>query len=359
MTACDPRAAESYWMPAEWHRHAATWLSFPTNRETWPAGLEEVEEAYFRILDALLPVERVELLVDDEETAGRVRTQVERRGAPAANLRTLIIPTADVWMRDYGPTFVLAKESGLPPLAMIHWRFNAWGDKYADLKEDARVPALLEPLLDVPRFEPGLVLEGGSIEVNGAGICMTTEQCLLHPNRNPGCSRAELESALRRHLGVSSILWLGEGIEGDDTDGHIDDIARFTGPDTVVCVVEDDPSSANYAPLRDNLARLGGARTPAGASLRVVELPMPQPVTIDGSPLPASYANFYIANRVVLVPTFADPADQTALSVLGDLFPDRRIVGIDCRRLVEGLGALHCITQQQPLGNRQSVVSSQ
>jgi agmatine deiminase len=233
-------------------------------------------------------------------------------------------------------------------LAYNAWGFNAWGDKYETLKRDAGIPRALAPILRVPVFEPGLVLEGGSIDVNGEGVVMTTDQCLLHPNRNPGTSRADLERALRDHLGVSEVLWLGEGVAGDDTDGHIDDIARFVSPRTIVCAVEDDPADANYAPLQDNLRRLELARDPAGRRYQVIKLPMPGRVLAEGEPLPASYANFYIANDVVLLPVYDHVNDAAAIDTLQQLFPDRRVVPIMCEPLVWGMGAIHCVTQQQP-----------
>jgi agmatine deiminase len=341
-------AALGFRMPAEWEPQEAAWLAWPHNEETWPGGaLDEVRVCYGEILGALAPDQRVCLLVGDGETEEAVRRFLAGRGVDAGPITFVPVPTRDTWIRDYGPTF-LVRTAPEPRLAMISWRFNAWGGKYADLEADDAVPDALRAHLDAPLFEAGLVLEGGSIEVNGQGLLLTTEQCLLHPNRNPGLDRDALGEKLRAFLGVGDVVWLGEGILGDDTDGHVDDIARFVDPDTVVCALEDDPADENYHALRDNLERLGGVRLRGGRRLRVIPLPMPRPVVDGGARLPASYANFYIGNRVVLVPTFADPADETALARLGNLFPGREVRGIDCRALVAGLGAIHCCTQQQP-----------
>ena len=347
-------AALGYAMPAEWHPHAATWLSWPKDPLTWPDRVPMAEAAFLRMIEVLAEQETVNVLVNDEATREQVRARMS--WPQARSVQFHVIPTVDSWIRDYGPNFLLARpERREPggalahsPLAYNAWDFNAWGDKYEALKQDARIPRALAPLLRVPVFEPGMVLEGGSIDVNGEGVVMTTEQCLLNPNRNPGRSRAEIERALRDYLGVSEVLWLGEGVAGDDTDGHIDDIARFVSPRTIVCAAEDDPASPNFAPLQDNLRRLELARDPAGRPYQVIKLPMPPAVLADGEPLPASYANFYIANGVVLLPVFGHARDQVAAETLSRLFPERRIVPIDCLDLVWGMGAIHCVTQQQP-----------
>jgi len=340
-------------MPAEWHPHDATWLTWPKNEITWPGVLlDGAEEAYLQAIAALVPGERVNLLVDDETAQSRVEQLMKDRHIPLSRVSFYLIPTVDSWIRDYGPNFLLRETGDSLELAFNHWGFNAWGNKYEDLKEDSRIPALLEYLLGVRRFTPPMVLEGGSIDVNGEGLCLTTEQCLLHPNRNPDLSRSEIESALHAYLGTPEIVWLGDGIAGDDTDGHIDDIARFVGPRTVVCAVEKDPDSINFRPLQDNLRRLELYRTKDGQPLRVVQLVMPEPAFADGEQLPASYANFYIANKVVLVPTFGQERDREAIETLQPFFPSRRVIGIDCRALVHGMGTLHCLTQQQPSVNK-------
>lgn len=338
-------AALGYRMPAEWHPHAATWLTWPKDPVTWPDRVPEVQEIFLQFIEALTPHERVRLLVDTPEVADDVRSRCRGRRVEPANLDLIVLETVDSWIRDYGPNFLLGPGHDL---AFNHWGFNAWGGKYESLMRDASVPARLDALRDVPRFEPGIVLEGGSIDVNGAGTVLTTEQCLLHPNRNPGVSRESLEMYLRLYLGVHQVVWLGDGIEGDDTDGHVDDITRFVAPDTIVTVVEPDPADPNHAPLLDNLARLRASRQPDGTPWRIVELPMPGHVMADQDRLPASYANFYIANRVVLLPVYRHANDAVATATLQEIFPAHRIVPIDCEALVWGMGSIHCVTQQQP-----------
>jgi agmatine deiminase len=334
-------------MPAEWMPHRATWLAWPHNRETWPTQLETVREVWVRIIQALALNEQVVLLVNDEQTRQDVILRLKTVRAVMKNISILKIPTVDVWMRDYGPTF-LTRGGGENPLALNDWIFNGWGRKYRAYEDDDRVARDMATLLQVPVFNHSVVLEGGSIEVNGAGTCLTTEQCLLNRNRNPDMSRGEIEQFLKDALGVSHLIWLGEGIIGDDTDGHIDDIARFINPTTVVCVLETNSNDENYAPLRENYERLQGARDQNGHRLSVVTLPCPGPVDYDGLRLPASYANFYIANEGILAPVFDDPNDYKALGILQELFPERRVVGLPCKALVAGLGAIHCVTQQEP-----------
>jgi agmatine deiminase len=303
----------------------------------------QVEEIYLEIMAALAPHETVNLLVDDEATEASVRARCKFEARE--NVRFHRIPTVDSWIRDYGPNFLL---NGRGELAYNDWVFNAWGDKYEALKEDDAIPRRLESVLGVPRFEPGIVMEGGSIEVNGAGVVMTTEQCLLNPNRNPHLDRDGVETHLRDYLGVEKVLWLGEGIVGDDTDGHIDDIARFVAPDTIVCAVEEDPADANYELLRDNHRRLLGETDARGAAYHVHTLPMPGTVGGREDRLPASYANFYIANNVVLLPVFGHPNDARAADILQRLSPTRRVVPVNAESLVWGMGTLHCLSQQQP-----------
>jgi agmatine deiminase len=270
----------------------------------------------------------------------------------AENIRFHRIQTVDSWIRDYGPNFLIDDRGGA---AFNDWIFNAWGNKYEELKKDDDIPRQLEKTLNLPRFSPKIVMEGGSIEVNGAGCVLTTEQCLLNPNRNPDLDRAQIEQYLKDYLGVTKVLWLGEGIVGDDTDGHIDDIARFIAPDVIVCALEDDPEDANYEILQDNLARLKSMTDAFGHTFEIVTLPMPGVVggtstgTRDLERLPASYANFYIANNVVLLPIFGHANDVRATETLQRHFPDRRVIPINCEPLVWGMGTIHCVTQQQPL----------
>jgi agmatine deiminase len=341
-----PRAL-GYAMPAEWVPHRATWLSWPHNRETWPTQLEAVRDVWIRMVQVLAPHEKVHLLVNDEITRQEVMGRLRNAGTAMENVSILKIPTVDVWLRDYGPTFV-TRAGAEHPLAFNDWVFNGWGGKYHAYEDDDRVADQLAALLNVPVFKHPVVLEGGSIEVNGAGACLTTEQCLLNKNRNPHMDRGAIERFLRETLGVDHVIWLGEGIVGDDTDGHIDDIARFVNPTTVACAVETDSSDENYVVLNENLERLQGARDQAGKKLSIVTLPCPAPLHYQGSRLPASYANFYIANASVLVPIFDDPNDQRAMDTLQELFPDRQVIGLPCRDVVAGLGAVHCVTQQEP-----------
>ena len=334
-------------MPAEWARHRATWLSWPHNRDTWPTQLARVQEIWLQMIVALARHERVCLLVNDRQTESAVATRLRIRDAVMSNISFLCIVTVDVWMRDYGPTFV-ARNAKEKPLALNDWLFNGWGGKYKDYERDDGIAKEIAALLGVPGFVHPVILEGGSIEVNGAGLCLTTSQCLLNKNRNPAMSQGEIEQFLKDTLGVRQVVWLGDGIAGDDTDGHIDDIARFVNPNTVVCARESDSRNENYAPLEENFERLKSARDASGGKLEVVSLPCPAPLGYEGTRLPASYANFYVANELVLAPVFGDPADASALGLLQELFPGRKIVGLYCADLVAGLGAIHCVTQQEP-----------
>jgi agmatine deiminase len=349
VTPKETPAALGFHMPAEWRAHAATWLTWPKDPETWPDRVSQVEEIYLQMIAALTPQETVNLLVDDLATEHAVRQRCAF--ASAGSLHFHHIPTVDSWIRDYGPNFLVDGRGGA---AFNDWIFNAWGNKYETLKQDNGVPLFLEPELKMRRFEPGIVLEGGAIDVNGEGCVLTTEQCLLNPNRNPHLNKNEIEEYLNNHLGVSKVLWLGEGIVGDDTDGHIDDIARFVGPNLIICAVEDDPQDPNYELLQDNLGRLKSMTDVNGRGFEIVTLPMPGVVggtstdTRNLDRLPASYANFYIANGVVLAPVFGHANDGRALETLQRVFPDRRVVPINCEPLVWGMGTIHCVTQQQP-----------
>jgi agmatine deiminase len=339
-----------YAMPAEWAPHRATWLSWPHNLETWPTHLDRVRDVWVEMICALSPRERVHLLVNDKATEEEVLARLKEAWARMDNVVLFQIPTVDVWIRDYGPTFV-SRDAADQPLAFNDWIFNGWGGKYEGYEKDDHVARAIAALLKVPVFEHPIVLEGGSIEVNGRGICLTTEQCLLNRNRNAHLTRPQIEEYLQDALGVELVIWLGEGIVGDDTDGHIDDIARFTDATTVVTILESNPKDANYGFLRDNYERLQSARNQQGERLSIVTLPCPSPVFFEGIRLPASYANFYIANALVLVPIFGDPNDGKALGILQDLFPDRKVMGLRCNEVVAGLGALHCVTQQEPAVN--------
>jgi agmatine deiminase len=344
-------AQMGYRMPAEWEPHAATWLAWPKDPITWPNRVMQAEEVFAQMIEALTPHERVNLLVDHETAEFQVRKTLAKKKIYWPHLFFYHIKTVDSWIRDYGPNFLKRDVETLHATslhAFNHWIFNAWGEKYESLMADTEIPQKLFSFLQIPFFKPEIVLEGGSIEVNGCGTVITTEQCLLNKNRNSNLSQEQIGKYLKEFLGVTNVLWLGEGIEGDDTDGHVDDITRFVSPDTVVTVLEEDTEDPNHKPLQDNFERLQSMRDQAGKPFKIVTLPMPAPVVSDEGRLPASYANFYIANQVVLVPTFGHKQDIQALTNLRELFPTRKIVGIRCEDLVWGLGAIHCVTQQQP-----------
>jgi agmatine deiminase len=337
-------AALGYRMPAEWEPHAATWLSWPQREGiSFPDSFDRVLPALRAMVEALVESEQVCINVCNGAHEAEARAVL--RGLSMERVTFYRIPTNEPWCRDHGPIFLTRNTD--PRLAVVDWDYNAWGGKYPPCDLDEVVPTRLAQILDLPVFRPRMILEGGSIEVNGAGALLTTESCLLNKNRNPSSGRAEIEQRLRNYLGVREILWLGEGIEGDDTDGHIDDLARFVSENSVVTVVEQDRADQNYRPLQENLARLRKMKIEHG-KIEIVTLPMPKKIVRQGLRLPASYANFYIANSCVLLPTFADPNDETAFSILQRLFSARRIIGIDCRELIWGLGTFHCLTQQQP-----------
>ncbi|MGA2592364.1 MAG: agmatine deiminase family protein [Bryobacteraceae bacterium] len=334
-----PRAL-GFRMPAEWEPHVATWIAWPHNRDDWPGRFPPIPWVYAEIVRKLAEVERVRILVEGRAAEDAARRILRKAAANLAAVEFFHAPTDRGWTRDYCPLFVKNRAGDV---ALTNWRFNAWA-KYDDWKRDAAIPATLARVLGLRAWEPGLVLEGGSIDANGQGLLLTTEECLLSPvqARNPHLNRRQIEQALRDYLGVRRIIWLRNGIVGDDTHGHVDDLARFVNPDTVVIASEPDRSDANYELLRENLGIL--RKLP----LRVVKLPMPAPLIFAGRRLPASYANFYIANGLVLVPTFNDPHDRIALNTLARLFPNRMVTGINAVELVWGLGTLHCMTQQQP-----------
>jgi agmatine deiminase len=350
MSAGAPRtpAGLGYRMPAEWEPHAATWLAWPHKEESWPGNFAPIPTVWVEMIRALCAAEQVNIMVNDATTAGIVRARLREADVPERNVVLHEIPTDDAWARDHGPTFVTRRGAAGPELAAVDWIYNAWGGKYPPWERDDAVPRHIAAALGIPLFEPHIVLEGGSIDVNGCGTLLTTEACLLNPNRNPQLDRAQIEQYLHDYLGVRHILWLGDGIVGDDTDGHVDDLTRFVNPSTVVTVIESNPRDDNYERLRDNHQRLVRMCDQDGRPLQVLTLPMPAPVFYEGQRLPASYANFYIANGVVLVPVFDDPNDAVALATLRSVFPERRVVGFSARELVWGLGAFHCVTQQQP-----------
>jgi agmatine deiminase len=345
-----------YRIPAEWERHEATWLAWPHNPEDWPGKFQAIPWLYAEIVRLLAAHERVHLLMEDAKAEQRASGILERAGANFDRVSFHRWPTDRSWTRDSGPIFVRNAEG---KVAITNWRFNAWA-KYSDWKLDDQVPGRVAALLGLPEWQPvvelgdgfrqRVVLEGGSIDTNGAGILLSTEECLLSEvqERNPGVSRAQLERAFHDYLGIDQVIWLNRGIAGDDTHGHIDDITRFVGPGTIVTAVEPDTSDPNHEPLAENFQRLKAARTLGGKQFDLVELPLPRPVVFNSQRLPASYANFYVANGLVLVPTFHDPNDRVALKILAEVFPGREVIGTHSVDLVWGLGTLHCMTQQQP-----------
>lgn len=337
-------AALGYRMPAEWEPHAATWLSWPRREGiSFPDSFDRVMPTFRAMVEALVESEPVCINVCNGAHEAEARSVLE--GLAPERITYYEIPTNEPWCRDHGPIFLTREEE--PRMAIVDWNYNAWGGKYPPCDLDEVVPTHVGEQLGLPVFYPGMILEGGSVDVNGAGALLTSEACLLNPNRNPSLGRREIEQRLRDYLGVREILWLGDGIEGDDTDGHIDDLTRFVSERTVLTVVEKSRADSNYAPLQKNLEQLRALKI-ADKALEIIELPMPAKIIREGQVLPASYANFYIANATVLLPIFKDPNDAAAVDILQSAFPKRRVKPIDSRELIWGLGAFHCLTQQQP-----------
>lgn len=345
-SSADTPAALGFRMPAEWEPQEAVWLSWPHNYASWPGKFRPVPYQFANIVATLTRFQPVRVNADKRLHA-RARRLCERAEADLAKVTFYDHPTNDAWCRDHGPIFVRHRKTG--EVALTDWAYNAWGGKYPPYDLDNEIPPRIEKATKLRRFVNDMVLEGGSIDVNGEGALLTSEQCLLHPNRNPRLSKEQIEQNLRDYLGVTDIYWLGEGIVGDDTDGHIDDMSRFFKPDGIITCVEPNRAERNHEILAENLARLRKFRTPAGKKFDLVELPMPRPFGFRRQRVPASYANFLIVNGGVLVPTFRQPGpDARALEVIRGCFPGREVVGVDCYHLIWGLGTLHCISQQQP-----------
>ena len=340
-----------FYMPAEWESHDSTWLAWPHDPVTFPDRVDKVEKAYLQMISVLSKNENVNLFVTNFKMKERVTELCKKKGIDLQKINFYVYEYADVWFRDYGPVFVLNKEK--KQIAFVHWVFNAWGRKYSDLIRDTQVPSVISSRLQLNNFKPGIVLEGGSVDVNGKGTILTTEQCLLNKNRNPHLLKDELEKKLMNYFGASHIIWLKGGISGDDTDGHIDNLARFTDPETVLCAFEEDESDENYLALKENYEILLQSPDQDGKKLKVIKVPMPphilSTVRDEKTRLPASYLNFYVANKVVLVPTYKHKNDRVALKIIQKQFPGRKAVGIDCTDLIYGMGAIHCVMQQQPL----------
>lgn len=342
-------ASAGWRMPAEWGPHRSTWLTWPRPEGiSFPDRYDAVPPVLAAFIRVLGEVEEVNINVWDEAMEGWVRGLLVRHGCPLGPVRFHRFPSYEPWCRDHGPVFLVRDREGRRERAVVDWGYNAWGNKYPPCDLDDAIPRQVAALRGLEVFEPGIVMEGGSLDVNGEGTLLTTESCLLNPNRNPHLKREDIERHLRDYLGVTHILWLGEGIVGDDTDGHVDDLTRFVNPTTVVTVVEEDPEDENHEVLRENRRRLAAMTDERGRALRVLELPMPGRVEWNGQRLPASYANFYIANGRVVVPTFRHANDRRALEVLQGAFPDRRVVGLDSVDLIWGLGSFHCLSQQEP-----------
>ena len=335
-------ASLGYRLPAEWEPHAATWLAWPHNRHTWPGKLEHIPPVWAELARTLARAEPVHILAGQGDVMQEARAMVGR----LPNVTLHQIPTNDAWIRDHGPTF-LAGPSDVPP-ALVDWQYNAWGGKYPPFELDNLVPKRIAEATGRRRFKPGIVLEGGAVDANGRGTILAAEGCLTNANRNPGLSKDEIERYLADYLGARHVVWLRGGIAGDDTDGHVDQLARFVGPTTVVAAVEKSPADENYAVLKANHQRLENATDQDGRSLEVIALPMPQPIHHGRQRLPASYVNFYIANGLVVVPQFEDPADREAMEILAAAFPNREVCGLPAVDLVCGLGAYHCITLDEP-----------
>jgi agmatine deiminase len=336
-----------YYFPAEFAPQKAMWLSWPHKEESWPGKIQTIYAPYAQFVKEVASGQEVHINVADVTMQAFAKQQLELAGVRMDRVQFHFFPTNDAWCRDHGPAFLINPTAALPKV-LVKWNYNAWGEKYPPHDLDNQIPTRIAKELGIPYFSPGIVMEGGSVEFNGKGTLLTSKACLLNPNRNPHLNQAQIEKYLCDYYGVQHILWVGDGILGDDTDGHIDDITRFVNEDTVVTVVEENKADGNYEILQENLHLLQQMRLEDGKQLNVVELPMPSPVIWEEQRLPASYANFYIANEVVVVPTFRDKNDQKALNILSGCFPTRRVVGIDSTDIIWGLGSFHCLSQQEP-----------
>ena len=342
----DSPAKAGFHFPAEWAKHTATWLSWPHKEESWPGKIGTIYRPYCNFIKEVSQGELVRINVADEHMAAFAKGQLLAVGADLSKIEFFNFPTNDAWCRDHGPAFLINEET--KQKAIVDWGYNAWGGKYPPFDLDDVIPTKIGGRFNLPVYHPGIVMEGGSVDFNGKGTILTTTACLLNKNRNPHLNQQQIEEYLRNYYGAEQILWLGDGIVGDDTDGHIDDITRFVNEDTVVTVVEENKKDDNYHILQENLQTLKTMRLLNGKQLNIVELPMPDPVIYDGQRLPASYANFYIANAAVIVPTYRCTNDDRALEILQECFPDRKVVGIDSTDIIWGLGSFHCLSQQEP-----------
>ena len=338
---------QGYLFPAEFAKHNATWLSWPHKEASWPGKIEWIYPIYCQFIKFVAEGEKVNINVVDEAMKNKAMDHLQKAGADVANIQFFNHPTNDAWCRDHGPAFLINPKAEQKKI-ILDWGYNAWGGKYPPFDLDDNIPTLVGDHYKIPVVYPGIVMEGGSVDFNGKGTLLTTTSCLLNPNRNPQLNQQQIEAYLQNYYGVSNILWLGDGIVGDDTDGHIDDITRFVNEDTVVTVVEKNKHDENYAPLQENLKLLSKMKLENGKALNVIELPMPSPVVYDDQRLPASYANFYISNKYVIVPTYRDKQDDRALDILQKCFSDRKVIGLDSWDIIWGLGSFHCLSQQEP-----------
>jgi agmatine deiminase len=335
-----------YHFPAEWEKHSSTWLSYPHNEVSWPGKIHTIFPYYHRFIKEVSRGELVNINVSDEIMRTSVKNHLQEAGVEMDRIKLHIHPTNDAWCRDHGPAFLVNRKSNRAKV-IVNWKYNGWGGKYpAEL--DTVIPQKIGELLGLQVFYPGIVMEGGAVDFNGAGSLLTTTSCLLHPNRNPGMDQGEIENYLVNFYCVEQVIWLGDGIEGDDTDGHVDDLTRFVGPDTVITMVEPNKSDFNHEPLKANHEQLKKVRLLNGKQLNIVEIQMPKPLYFKDQRLPASYANFYISNAGVMVPTYRCDEDQKAIDLLQQYFPDRPVIGIDSVEIIWGLGSWHCLSQQEP-----------
>ncbi len=346
MTSTTPKE-HGYYFPAEFHRHEATWLSWPHKEASWPGKIHSIYPYYSQFIKELIRGENVCINVRDEVMKAFAIKCLEQADVDLSRVRFFFHPTNDAWCRDHGPAFLINPKAAQKKI-IVDWNYNAWGNKYPPYDLDDVIPTLVGKELNLPVYYPGIVMEGGSVDFNGKGTVITSTCCLLNDNRNPHLSQQQIESYLVNYYGVEQVLWVKEGITGDDTDGHIDDTVRFVNEDTVITVIEEDKQDENYTLLQDNLADLKKMRLINGRQLNIVELPMPEAVIYEDQRLPASYANFYIANDAVIVPVFRCGRDEKALQIIQDCFPDRRVVGIDSTEIIWGLGSFHCLSQQEP-----------
>jgi len=342
----DSPKKQGYHFPAEWAKHEATWLSWPHKEASWPGKIETIYAPYCEFIKVVAEGEKVRININDEETRAFAVKELEKAGANLDQVEFYFNQSNDAWCRDHGPAFLLSEKGDKKQI--VDWDYNAWGGKYPPYDLDDVIPTKIAAHFNLPVYHPGIIMEGGSVEFNGAGTILTTTACLLNENRNPELNKEQLEKYLLEFYGAEQVLWLGDGIVGDDTDGHIDDITRFVNEDTVLTVTESNPLDENYQLLQENLECLKGLRLPNGNPLKIVELPMPSPVIHEDTRLPASYANFYIANAAVIVPTFRDVNDERALEIIRSVFTDRKVVGIDSTDIIWGLGSFHCLSQQEP-----------